>query len=91
MQLQFVCMCVCMFASTSDLFVSLICSEYEKKNNVPPGTILRAFVEKGNDGAWAKMERGELPSNQLSSNLSAEIKSVVSVFTKGEIIIQCSH
>lgn len=78
--LPIVCAVCCFYCVSQLLYLlgPMDFLEYEKKNSVPSGTLLKTLVETGDSGSWAKMERGEFPSTQLSSKLSAEVQAVVS-------------
>lgn len=36
-------------------------ARYEQENSLPPGFISLVVISTGSDGAWARLERGELP------------------------------
>jgi len=40
-------------------------ADFEIEHDIPPGRINRIVVDSGRDGAWARLERGELPMQEF--------------------------
>lgn len=51
--------------------------DMEGKLGLEKSAIVSTIVKSGQDGAWARMERGEFPATQLSTHLNKEIKALV--------------
>jgi putative hydrolase of the HAD superfamily len=47
-------------------------AEYERRNGIPAGTINRIIVTSGADGAWHRLERGELTLPEFYPVFDAE-------------------
>ena len=52
-------------------------AEYEKMSALPEGTIVRTIMSMGPDGAWARMERGEITPQQFSTVFRDEAEKQV--------------
>ena len=53
-------------------------TDFESKLNLPTGTFLKVIKYDGQDGAWAKLERGEISWDNFSKALTQEVSNVVS-------------
>ncbi|XP_069877579.1 acyl-CoA dehydrogenase family member 10-like isoform X1 [Dipodomys merriami] len=42
-----------------------VAAEWEVRNQIPPGTILKAFVKDGENGIWMRFMRGEIKTNDF--------------------------
>ncbi|XP_012878547.1 PREDICTED: acyl-CoA dehydrogenase family member 10 [Dipodomys ordii] len=42
-----------------------VAAEWEVRNQIPPGTILKAFVKDGEDGIWMRFMRGEIKTDDF--------------------------
>jgi acyl-CoA dehydrogenase family protein 10 len=51
--------------------------EYERQLGMPRGTIGKAVINSGNDGAWAKMERGEISVEEFGLKFSDECSQIL--------------
>ena len=58
-----------------------LCSEFDKRLGLPPGSVVRQIIkgEYNSDGAWQKMERGELLPSEFSAEFSKEMSEAVSI------------
>lgn len=50
---------------------------FEKQHGLHPGSVIRTIRETGADGAFAKLERGELTVGQFSKPFSEEYRSII--------------
>jgi len=51
--------------------------EYESRFDLPHGTFLKMIKYNGQDGTWAKLERGEISWNEFCRSFSDEFAEVV--------------
>lgn len=49
---------------------------FEQQHGLLPGSVVRTIKERGADGAFAKLERGELTVGQFSKPFSEEYRSI---------------
>ena len=93
----YMCVCVCVCAihirSITDGYILL---EYESRLGLPHGTFLNVIKYSGQDGTWAKLERGEISWNEFCQAFSEECANEVciasfSISYKNVIVIQCSY
>jgi putative hydrolase of the HAD superfamily len=50
-------------------------ARYERDHGLPAGVVNRAVVETGEDGAWSRLERGELTPSAFCTSFEAECRS----------------
>lgn len=65
----------CMFIYIVSCYGNVL--DMEGKLGLEKSAIVSTIVKSGQDGAWARMERGEFPATQLSTHLNKEIKALV--------------
>ena len=52
-------------------------SEFEKQKNLPPGLITKTVISNQENGAWVRMERGELTLTEFAEAFSKECSQQV--------------
>ncbi len=52
-----------------------ILADFENRNGLEPGFINRLIADAGNHGAWARLERGEIPMDEFFDAFDREIQS----------------
>ncbi len=56
----------------------LICfSEFENHLQIPRGTFLKAIKYQGHDGAWGKLEKGEISFDEFGKQLTQDVSREV--------------
>ena len=53
-----------------------MCLEWESRNSFQRGSIFAAVKSGGSDGAWARLERGELTLEQFYQPFAAEVTAL---------------
>ena len=52
-------------------------AEYEQRNSLPKNTVLKAIINGGDTGAWARLERGEITAVEFGPEFSRECSKEV--------------
>ncbi|MGQ0848615.1 MAG: HAD family hydrolase [Actinomycetota bacterium] len=61
-------------------------ADYEQANRIPIGAINRLVAERGDSGAWARHERGEVDFSGFCDGLEAEASAVGFVLDPAELM-----
>lgn len=59
---------------------------YEREQGLPPGLVNRVVVETGAEGAWSRLERGELSMEAFHRAFEAEIRAVGHAIRAAELM-----
>ena len=60
--------------------IAFAISEYEKQKNLPPGLISKTVISDPENGAWVRMERGELSLTEFAEAFSNECSKQVHIY-----------
>jgi putative hydrolase of the HAD superfamily len=63
-----------------------ILADLEKKQGLAPNFINQCIVDAGSQGAWARLERGEIPMDEFFDAFDREIQSAGVVLSSREIM-----
>lgn len=61
---------------------------YERERGIPAGFVNRVVVESGAEGAWARLERGELPMEEFLGAFEAECREAGRSLSAAEMFLR---
>ncbi len=64
-----------------------VIAEFERVTGLAPGSVNKAVADRGRDGAWAQLERGEIDRVVFSDRVAAELGSVSAAGVSGMLAV----